>query len=433
MEINVKIINAFTREIEVNVSWEECSDDFQITAKKFSKKVRIPGFRPGKRPMKVVMNKFLPNIEAEFIEEGVNKYYREALDQEKLVPVNKAEVKDVHFHYEKHFTFKAGFEIEPDVVLPKMKKNCLKIQKTEYISDDIAIDNVIEEMRRSRAEVKTVEDGAEENHYLIVDLQKLDQSGVPIIGEKLEKRFLQVGVDPFSGDNKSKLIGLKPGDTAQVDLPEGKKNVLGKYELSVINVEEQVLPELNEEFIKAVEPEATDESSFRVIIKNKVDDSYARRTNESFERQLADRMIEYVSPEFAPSMVDSYLDHIIEEAQAQEKEQDLDENKIRESYRPIAERNMKWYLVRNAIINRQDSITVSNDDVKGEIEKLLERSPDHAKEIKKYYKKPSNRQRIKDDLLEKKVLDYLTEFAKIKDVKVHTKVLREEAEKGGDS
>ena len=433
MEIKVKKINAYTREIEVNVSWEECRKDFQLTVKKFGKKVRIPGFRPGKVPTKVLMSKFLPNIEAEFIEEGVNKYYRQALEEEKLVPVNKAEVKDVHFHFEKHFTFKAAFEIEPEVILPKMKKNCLKVQKTEYISDDIDIDNVIEEMRRSRAEVKTVEDGAEENHFLIVDLQKLDQSGVPIIGEKLEKRFLQVGVDPFSGDNKSKLIGLKPGDTAQVDLPEGKENVLGKYELSVINVEEQVLPELNEEFIKAVEPEATDESSFRVIIKNKVDDSYARRTNESFERQLADRMIEYVSPEFAPSMVDSYLDHIIEEAQAQEKEQDLDENKIRESYRPIAERNMKWYLVRNAIINRQDSISVSNDDVKGEIEKLLERSPDHAKEIKKYYKKPSNRQRIKDDLLEKKVLDYLTEFAKIKDVKVHTKVLREEAEKGGDS
>ena len=85
-------------------------------------------------------NIFLPNIEAEFIEEGVNKYYRKALEEEKLVPVNKAEVKDVHFHFEEHFTFKAAFEIEPEVVLPKMKKNCLKVQKTEYISDDIDID-----------------------------------------------------------------------------------------------------------------------------------------------------------------------------------------------------------------------------------------------------------------------------------------------------
>jgi len=382
--------------------------------------------------MKVLMNKFLPNIEAEFIEEGVNKYYRQALEEEKLVPVNKAEVKDVHFHFEEHFTFKAAFEIEPEVVLPKMKKNCLKVQKTEYISDDIDIDNVIEEMRRSRAEVKTVEDGAEEDHFLIVDLQKLDKTGVPIIGEKLEKRFLQIGVDPFGGDNKSRLLGLKPGDTAQVELPDDKENSVSKYELMIINVEKQVLPELNDEFIKAVEPDATDESSFREIIKGKVDDSYARRTNESFERQLADKMIDYVRPEFAPAMVDSYLDHIIEEAKTKEKEQDLDEDKIRESYRPVAERNMKWYLIRKAIIADQNNIGASKEEVEEEIQKLLERSPDHSKEIKKYYKKPSNRQRIEDDLIEKKGLDYLTDFAKIKDVKVQTKVLREEAGKEGE-
>ena len=86
MEIKVKKINAFTREIEVNVTWEECRNDFQLVAKKFGKKVKIPGFRPGKIPMKVLMNKFLSNIESEFIEEGVNKYYRQALVQFQTQP-----------------------------------------------------------------------------------------------------------------------------------------------------------------------------------------------------------------------------------------------------------------------------------------------------------------------------------------------------------
>ena len=93
---------------------------------------------------------------------------------------------------------------------------------------------------------------------------------------------------------------------------------------------------------------------------------------------------------------------------------------------------MKWYLIRKAIIADQNNIGASKEEVEEEIQKLLERSPDHSKEIKKYYKKPSNRQRIEDDLIEKKVLNYLEGFAKIKDVKVHTKVLREEAEKEGN-
>ena len=432
MEIKVNKINAYSRELSINLSWDECLQDFQQTVKKFSKKVRLPGFRPGKIPLKVLMKKFMPNIEAEFIEEGVNKFYIEALKEENLIPVNKANIEDVHFHYEEHFRFKATFEIEPEIILPKMKKNCLKVQKTEYISDDKDIDNVIDEMRRSRAEVKTVEDGAKEGHYLIVDLQKLDKSGLPIIGEKLEKRFLQIGIDPFTGDNMQKLIGLKAGDKSQIDLPDTNDNSMTKYELSVINVEEQVIPEVNQEFITLVEPDAKDEENFRQIIKQKVDESYTQRSKEAFERILADRMIEYVSPEFAPAMVDSYLDHLIQEAKEQQQAQDIDENKVRETYKAVAERNMKWYLIRKAIIADQDNINISKEDIEAEIQKLLERSPDHSKEIKKYYKKPSNRQRIEDDLIEKKVLKYLEDFAKIKDVKVHTKVLREEAEQEGN-
>ena len=432
MKIKVNKINAYTRELTINLSWDECLDDFQQTVKKFSKKVKLPGFRPGKIPLKVLMNKFMPNIEAEFIEEGVNKFYIEALKEENLIPVNKANIEDVHFHYEEHFNFKATFQIEPEIILPKMKKNCLKVQRTEYISDNVDIDNVIDEMRRSRAEVKTVEDGAKEGHYLIVDFQKLDNSGLPIIGEKLEKRFLQIGTDPFSGDNMNKLIGLKAGDKSQLDLPDINDNSMTKYELSVINVEEQIIPEINQAFIKSVEPDAEDEASFRNIIKDKVNESYFQRAKEAFERILADSMIDYVKPEFAPAMVDSYLDHLIQEAKEQQQSQDLDEDKIRDSYKAVAERNMKWYLIRKAIVSNHKDISVSKDDVEQEIQKLLERSPDHSKEIKKYYKKPSNRQRIEDDLIEKKVLNYLEDFAKINDVKVHTKVLREEAEKEGN-
>jgi len=432
MEIKVNKINSYTRELTINLSWNECIQDFQQTVKKFSKKVRLPGFRPGKIPTKVLMNKFMPNIEAEFIEEGVNKFYVEALREENLVPVNKANIDDIDFQYEESFNFKATFQIEPEIILPKMKKNCLKVQKTEYISDDIDINNVIDEMRRSRAEVKTVEDGAKEGHFLIVDFQKLDNSGLPIIGEKLEKRFLQIGVEPFSGENMKKLTGLKPGDKVQLDLPDLSDGSMTKYEISVINVEEQLIPDISQDFIKSVEPKAKDEASFRKIIKEKVDESYAQRSKESFDRILADSMIEFVKPEFAPAMVDSYLDHLIQEAKEQQQSQDIDEDKIRESYKDVAERNMKWYLIRKAIVSNQDNISVSKADIEKEIEKLLERSPDHSKEIKKYYKKPSNRQRIEDDLIEKKVLNYLEGFAKIKDVKVHTKAIREEAEKEGN-
>ena len=63
MEIKVNKINSYTRELTINLSWNECIQDFQQTVKKFSKKVRLPGFRPGKIPTKVLMKIFMPNIE----------------------------------------------------------------------------------------------------------------------------------------------------------------------------------------------------------------------------------------------------------------------------------------------------------------------------------------------------------------------------------
>ena len=73
----------------------------------------------------------------------------------------------------------------------------------------------------------------------------------------------------------------------------------------------------------------------------------------------------------------------------------------------------------------QEQISFSRSDIDKEIENLVSRSPNSEQEIRRFYKKPSNRQRIEDDLTEKKILEFLTQFAKIKEVEVNTKDLRE--------
>jgi len=84
---------------------------------------------------------------------------------------------------------------------------------------------------------------------------------------------------------------------------------------------------------------------------------------------------------------------------------------------------LKWFSLRNKLIETE-KINASREEVEGEIEIMVEKSPQSEKEIRKFYKKPSNRQRIEDDLIEKKILEYLEQFAKVKEVEVHTKDLR---------
>jgi len=427
VEINVKEMNSYSREMTVHVPWDELEDSFNKHAKKFSKKVNLRGFRPGKIPMKVLLKQFKPAMEADFVEHALNLYYLQALKEKDLLPVNKAEVEKVDFEHEGDMSFTAKFEIEPEMTLPKLRKRALKVQKTNYVHDIEDVENVIRDLRRNHASMETVETGAEEGNFILADLQKVDPSGLPIIGKKLEKKYLKVGGGVIKDENLDKLKGAKPEDKIRMHLPENEQGEKSEYEVTVINVEKEVLPEINEEFIKKVDPEAKTEEELRASVETRIVDNYQHRSQEAFERQLSDAMIEKVNPEFPPSMVESYLDHMVEDIKQSKQPgaEDLDEAKVRETYQSVAERNMKWFLVRKAII-KENELEVTKDEVQAEVQRLIDRSPDHAKEIEKYYKKPSNRTRIEDDLMEKKILDYLQKFAKIKEVDVKTKDLRQQ-------
>ena len=423
MKIKVNKTNDYARELEIDIPWSELESDFNTTIKKFSKKVKMPGFRAGKIPRNRLMQQFQANIEAEFMENNFQKYYLMAMQQEELLPVNKAEISDVHFHMNEHFSFKAVFEIEPEAVLPKLKRNSLSVQRTIYIHDEHDIEDAIMQLRKSHATIATVEDGAIEGDYLICTLQKLDESGVPIIGKKFEKQYLRVGKGSFTDNQKEKLIGLKPGDSTRVILPVNQEGENAEYELTVGNVEREILPEINEEFLKRINPDLDSIDALTSDVEKKIKANFKERSRTAYERDLSDALIDLASPSFAPSMVENYLANLIEDVKKQNKGEPMDEEKVREHYTPVAERNVKWYSLRNKLIETQD-IAASKENVEDYIEKLVERTPQSEKEIRKFYKKPSDRKRVEDDLVEKKILEYLEQFAKVKEVEVYTKDLR---------
>ncbi len=428
MKIDVKIINDYTKEVKLDIPWSKLEPDFESTTKKFSKKVKLPGFRPGKIPRDRLMQQFQPNIEAQFMDDNIHKYYLMALQEEKIVPVNQAEISDVQFQLGENFSFTAKFEVEPDFNLPKFKNNMFKVQKNKFIPDEQDITDGINQLRRSHARIEAVEDGAKEKDFILCDLQKVDESGVAIIGKKFEKQMLKVGDGSFTDDQTSKLIGLKPGESSKLDLPDNEdKTIKNPYELTVVKVEREVLPELNDDFVKMVNPELKSVDELNNDVLEKINENFAERSRQSFEKEISDALIGKIGFETPPSMVNNYLNNILEDVKKQNNGEKVDEQKVLETYRPSAERNLKWYLIRKKLID-QEQLSFSRADIDAEVENLISRTPQSEKEIRRFYKKPSNRQRIEDDLTEKKILDYLTQFAKIKEVEVNTKEIRGEGQ-----
>ena len=426
MKITIKELNTFSREFVIETPWSEVEQDFNKFSADFSKKIKIPGFRPGKVPKKILMDRFQPSIEAEYVEKSVNKYYSKALEEKTITPVNQGSVSDIDFKFESHFNFKVSFEVEPKIVLPKLRKNAFKIEKTVYVTDEVDIDMAIEDIRMRNADIQTVEDGSKIDDFIICDLQEIDASGVPIIGEKLETKYIKIGQTPFDGSNQDKLVNLKPEQKVNIEIPKGEDGRLANYELLVKNVERQVLPELNDDFVKIADPQSKDLEDFKNRVSQQIHDAYNQKTEESVTQQLCDAVISKVNPEFPQSMADSYLTHMVNDVMGRNQGQ-LDIEKVRETYKPIAEQTLKWYLIRKALVSDQ-SFDISKNEVDRFIEEKKTENPQQEKEIDKFYKKPSNRERVEENLIEKKVLAYLTEFAKIKDVKIYTKDLRNKSE-----
>ena len=426
MKIDIKNINDFTREVKLDIPWETIEPDFNISLKKFSKKVKLPGFRPGKIPRDRLMQQFQPNIEAQFMDDNIYKYYLTALQQKEIVPVNQAEISDVHFHFGEHFSFTAKFEVEPDFQLPRFKRNMFQVQRNKFIPDEQDINDAVDQLRRSHARIETIEAGAKEKDFIICDLQKLDESGVAIIGKKFEKQMIKVGDGSFTDDQKDKLIGLKPGGSARIKLPDDEdKTVKSPYELKVIKVERENLPKVDNDFVKLINPALGSVDELREDVLKKINENFEDRARQAFERELSDALIEKVGFDTPPSMVDNYLNNILEDVKKQNNGEKIDEEKVLETYRPSAERNLKWYLIRKKLIS-QEQFNFERKDIDAEVENLISRSPNSEKEIRRFYKKPSNRQRIEDDMIEKKILEYLDQFAKVKEVEVNTKDIRGE-------
>jgi len=426
VQVVAKNINDYTRELKVDLTWEEVQPNFNKAAKAFSKKIKMPGFRPGRVPMERLLSQFQANIEAEFMDANFQKYYLAAVQEKKLMPVNKAEIKDVDFRMNQDFSFTATFEVEPEIVIPNMKKNSLQVNRTNYLHDDQDIEDAILQLRKAQASIVTIEDGAKEGDYLVCSLQKLDDSGVPIIGKKFENQYLRVGNGSFTDDQKDKMIGLKSGETARLRLPVNEDGGDADYDLVVDRVERENLPELNDDFIKTVNPDLNSVDSLRKDVEKKIIENFKERSQTAYERELSDKAIDFINPVFAPSMVENYLENLVEDVKKQNNGEPLDEAKVKEQYKSVAERNVKWYSIRKEIINSQE-MKVEKEDVEEEILRLIQRTPKSEKEIKRFYKKPSNKKRIEDDLMEKKILNYLEQFTQVKEVDVETKKLRENA------
>ena len=429
LKVKSKKVNEFTYELSIVAEWKDIQADFELCKKKVAKNIKVAGFRKGKIPENILMSQYLGQIEMNFVQDFSEKYYILALQKEELNPINQAALKDIDFSYEKDFSFKSEFEVEPPLSVPKLKKNMVTVEKTNFISNDQEIDDTINNILNSQSKTEKIEEGSAEGDFMIADFQEVDGSGIAIIGKK-EKKYIAIGQEPFINNNKELLLNKKVGDTVKmtIDLGSGEK----EYNIIIESMQRRMPPKLDEEFVKTMDPNCESVEEWKSNIEKSISLEYEKKSEELFNSAIIDQFIKLVDPVLPTSMLDNYLNNIVREVVENQRMSspvttnkdgnvvaDIDEEKIKEEYKLFAENNLKWYLLRKVMIKDLD-ISIDKNAVDNFIQEAIEKNDSQKAEIERFYKKESNKAKLSDDLLDQKILDMLKEHSKVKEKDTNT-------------
>ena len=418
METNLKEINSYTRQLDITIAWELIQDEYEKEFSRARSSFSMKGFRKGKVPAQIVKKNLGPSIEAHFAEDSINSYYRQALDELKLAPINQASIDNLEFREGLALSFSARFEVNPEIMLPKYQKK-FKIKAVRYMAGSEDIEQALTQYQEQHASIKTIESGAETGHFIRGDFNVLDDSGLPIVGSKMENQYIRLGFGLFKEDTEKVFIGAKEGDEVTVSIPN-KENII-KYHVKINRVEEQILPDIDDELAKTINENTNTLSELKNVIKDELQASLDNDHKELVRKEIIDYFVQNTKVEAPESMVSLYLEQIKDDLE--KRNQPFDEKQMKENYQSHSEWNIKWYLIKDQIIENE-ALDISDEELDGKIQDTISKNQKNETQIKSFYKQSKNKQQLFSKMLIDKLFARLSEFAKVKVVEESTNELR---------
>ena len=194
-----------------------------------------------------------------------------------------------------------------------------------------------------------------------------------------------------------------------------------KYDKFMNRIEEQILPELDDELAKTVNENTSTLEELKQLIKDQIQTSLDKDHKDVIQKEIINYFVENSEVEAPDSMVKRYLDQIKDDME--KRKQPFDEKKLEENYNSHAEWNIKWYLLKDLLI-KNEGLEVSDEEINGKIDEFILKNKEDRKMLKSFYHKPQNRKLLHDRILDEKLFVRLSKFAKVKVEEESTNELR---------
>ena len=293
MEVQVENAEGLRRQLRVRIPAERVERAMGDQLKKIASRAKIPGFRPGKAPMKVVEQKYGAEARSDVVMDLIQSTYSEAVEKAGVQPAGQPKLEVTAETAGSALEYLASIEVYPEIELQGLDK--LKIERPTVDVTDVDVDKLIESLRKSRRELNDVERASQQGDVCTIDfLGKID--GEAFEGGKGEDTELELGSGRFLPDMENGIVGHTAGEEFVIDVafPDDyqAENLQGKtaqFEIKLKAVKEPKLPEIDAEFLKA---HGVAEGAGEQGLKDKCRDALTKERDKAVKTKLKNQALD---------------------------------------------------------------------------------------------------------------------------------------------
>ncbi len=406
---------AWRRVIDVEVDAPQVENAFSRAYATLGKRTRFPGFRPGKAPMEMVRRRLSVEAEREVLQALISESLQEAYREHKLVPVSDPKISSVHLKEGEAMRYRVEVDIRPSVHVDHY--NGLVLEKKTRPVTEQDIDGTILRVRERRSEWVTVDRPARRGDAVLCDLLEITADRPEADRQHMNDVPLELDPERVFPEFADGLLGVAAGQERAVALTYpadyGNAGLAGRsveYRVHVKEVKERRLPELTPDFLTSLAGDIKTENDLRARIRVDLEAQVEVDSVRELNSDIITRILEKNPLELPRSLVDDYLQRLTEDLQ--KSNPGVTQEEVAARYKEMGIRQVRWEFLYHAIADKE-KVDVTEAEVDEWLERYAQSQGLEAADAKKRARSSGQVSRIRDNLLENKILSLLRERSTI--------------------
>jgi trigger factor len=432
MNVTVENLAPCKKLVRVELDVPEVDAAFAAAEKDFQKQASLPGFRPGKAPIPMVVRKYDSEIKDEVKRKLIGDSYRKALEEKKIDVLGYPDIEEIQFGRGQALQFAATIETPPDFQLPEYKGLPVKREDKSVTDEDVV--KALNLLREQKADFKKVEreltngDIAVVNYSGTSDGKPLTEIAPTAKGLTQQQGFwVEMKPDSFVPGFADQLLGAKVGDkrTVNVDFPaefvnkelSGRKGV---YEVEVVEVRERTLPALDDAFAKLYEAESLDK--LREGVRRDLESELKYKQSKDTRAQIIGGLMGQVNFDLPEGAVASETRNVVYDLVRENTKRGVSRDiieKEKDAIYSAATTNAKDRVKLSFLVQRiaeKEEIKVSQEEVLRRVQTMAAMYQIPPDKFIKDLQKRNGIVEIYDQLAHEKVMEFLENNAKVETI-----------------